>query len=522
MKEYARRIYGFAYAKTGNTRDAEDLSQDILMELLRSDPAIARDMDAWVTGICRHVWARYLSRNKRHWESVGAAPALDMLAAEDAAALNAQRQAEYEEVRCEIAFLSRVRREVLIMYYFDSICVDDIARRLGIAPATVRWHMSRARTELKERLTMENRNGMREKVRLFIGYSGSASDRTLCGLCNDLLTQNAAWACYGKKRTVEEISRELGVPAVYLENILQRLVEMDYMRVSAGRYATNFFIRDADYQIASFRYIMEHSVDAAMMFYEAAVRLLPAIRDIGFTGCDLPETELLWHVIPHISMAAYQKATERLHREYDLKHTRPVRPDGSRHWVYACAELSQTGDAKLDDFITGSRVYAIKARGAHPIEGEQYDFALLGAPREFGGNDLVKLSHIAHADGNLSESYMEEVASLVRDGYVETDGGRYRIMIPYMTKPQHDAFAGIINGALTEAQHNALYSDFVGYMNEMDKRMPAFVDRNERNQWISSFDDFGAVMYHLVNRGRLDVPDQAIARRLATVVWENE
>ena len=154
MKDQVKKIYAFAYAKTGNTRDAEDLSQDILLELVRSDISSARDPDAWLNGICRHVWARFLSRNKRHWESVGAAPLMDFMTASDDTALGSEKQAEYDELRREIAFLSRTRREVLIMYYFDGLSVEKIAQTLNVTAATVRWH-------IPEFIGMNERNWLR-------------------------------------------------------------------------------------------------------------------------------------------------------------------------------------------------------------------------------------------------------------------------------------------------------------------------------------------------------------------------
>ena len=36
-EQYAKKIYGFAYSKTGNTHDAEDLSQSILLTLCKID-----------------------------------------------------------------------------------------------------------------------------------------------------------------------------------------------------------------------------------------------------------------------------------------------------------------------------------------------------------------------------------------------------------------------------------------------------------------------------------------------------
>ena len=521
MKEYAKRIYAFAYAKTGNSRDAEDLSQDILLELYKSDISAARDPDAWVRGICRHVWARFLDRNKRHWEAVGASPVMEFMAAEDGTAVRADRQAEYEELRKEIAYLSRTRREVLIMYYFDGQSVEDIARKLSVAPATVRWHMSKARTELKERLNMENRNGMREKVTLAIGHSGNIVDHSMGGLNNDLLTQNVAWVCYGKKLTIEEIARELGVPAVYLESILERLVGNDYMTVAGGRYSTNFFIWDKETAVARLRYNYEAYrglADAALSSWE---RVKADIRAIGFIGCDLAETELMWHFIPLIFDDGCTKAINRLMAEYDLRWERQVRPDGSRHNVHAMVNYASSGDSRLDEVRRDSMIYGIKSRHAENVGSEQYDFALLTQWRDFNGEDLVKLKHLVHADGEMTDELKEEVAGLIRDGYVEAQYGELRVMIPYFTKAQWEEFKKIVYRALTEEEVEAIYRGYTGFMKLMDGLIPDFIGMNERNWLRMGNDDPGMLMWHMVNSGKLALPEKNIARRLATVVMED-
>ncbi len=52
--EYVNKIYGFAYSKTKNTHNAEDLSQEILIQLLDKRTSFDRieNMDAYIYRIC--------------------------------------------------------------------------------------------------------------------------------------------------------------------------------------------------------------------------------------------------------------------------------------------------------------------------------------------------------------------------------------------------------------------------------------------------------------------------------------
>ena len=70
LAAYAKKIYGFAYAKTHNVQDAEDLSQNILLDLFRiqKDPREIGDLDAYVYRVCRYAWSNFYRREKRYWQ----------------------------------------------------------------------------------------------------------------------------------------------------------------------------------------------------------------------------------------------------------------------------------------------------------------------------------------------------------------------------------------------------------------------------------------------------------------------
>jgi RNA polymerase sigma factor (sigma-70 family) len=518
----AKRIYAFAYKKTGDAREAEDLSQEILLALFTSGMENAENRTAYLYGVCRHVWARYLSRNKPHWEATRYESALEYLADGRDVSDEIEKSAEYAHLRREIALLSRTRREALIMRYFEGKSDAEIAQALSISPATVRWHLYKARDELKGRLQMEARNGMRAPIQLQVGHSGNVLDLTMCGLRGDLLTQNIVWACYGKPAQAEDVARELDVPAVYVESALTRLAEMDYVKEANGKYSTNFFIHTPEYLLQAARFNYEHTLPLADAFFGAARAALAAIRDIGFIGSALPENELLWHVLPELIMRAYQKANERLHETLNLRHGRPLRPDGSRHWVWARTEPApKSGDAELDDFLENGRNYGIKGRTSADgtLESMQYDFHHLGPWREFNAAELLMASRVAKvmAGGPADEKAKEAIAALTRDGYVENG----KLMIPYMTKPERRTYNEGLDEAIATLDMDALYAPFEGYAREMGRLMPAFLNPNERAHRLTSFDPFNGSIYHLVKAGKLTLPEPNIAQRLSTVVWEN-
>jgi len=72
IQNYSKKIMGFTYSKTNNIQLAEDLSQEILLNLstsLRNQEQIA-DLDGFVYTICSYTWSKYLRNNKKHWNNL--------------------------------------------------------------------------------------------------------------------------------------------------------------------------------------------------------------------------------------------------------------------------------------------------------------------------------------------------------------------------------------------------------------------------------------------------------------------
>ena len=59
----------------------------------------------------------------------------------------------------EIAFLTKTRREIVFSYYYENKPISVISNELGLPVGTVKWHLNKARNELKERVGMERKIG---------------------------------------------------------------------------------------------------------------------------------------------------------------------------------------------------------------------------------------------------------------------------------------------------------------------------------------------------------------------------
>lgn len=324
VQRYAKKIMGFAYLKTQNITLAEDLSQEILLSLadsLRRQDDI-RDMDGFVYTICCHTWSKYLRGNKKHWKNLDLDTMVDL---HDACSVEADvaQALLIDRLKTEIAYLTKLHRQITLMFYYENKTGDEISRILKIPHSTVRWHLGEIKKKLKVGIEM-NGNLSYTPRRITAGHDGHTSIYGHCGLGEDRLVDNICLACYGEALTLEEIARKLSVATAYLEHHLERLVYMDYMRVvDKSKYMTAFFIAELRHDVFAGKYHYHHIGPIALKIFQAFAKQYDRIRAIGFLGSDQDKDFVLWALLPLIMTGVYHKALENVLTKRKLKTERP-------------------------------------------------------------------------------------------------------------------------------------------------------------------------------------------------------
>ena len=172
VTEYLTKLYGFAIKKSFSYDEAEELCSDIISELypslLKADEI--HNMDGYIWRISEHVYSKYVSSKKRH-QGISI----------DEMEISFMDNYEFEEteeemlrLRREIAFLTKTRRKIVFSYYYENKGIPVIAKEIKTPEGTVKWHLSKARNEMKEGFTMERKIGklgMRPIEAICFGHS---------------------------------------------------------------------------------------------------------------------------------------------------------------------------------------------------------------------------------------------------------------------------------------------------------------------------------------------------------------
>lgn len=247
--EYRDRIFGFALDKVRNIDQAQELASDIMCEVYSAflKPVNIANLDGYVYRIARNVWAKFVHKLEtgRQFEDISN---MEIAAPED----NSEDElAMWQLLRREIGYLSGRQRAVVYMHYYDKLTVAEIAKRLEISAGTVKWHLSDAREKLKEGIEMNIEKNLEINPIYFTdmghnGYTGSKGDTA--DIFDSAIKMNIAWACYHEPKTLEEMSREIGVPQVYVGDQLVALVRFGFIdkldNSSNPKYRTNMMIDD--------------------------------------------------------------------------------------------------------------------------------------------------------------------------------------------------------------------------------------------------------------------------------------
>lgn len=140
---YSARLFRFALRVARDDAEAKDFVHDAFLRAARDLSRIPAEDDAampWLIRVVvnlardRHRRVRVREAFARLWraESHDPQPALDAGAT----------------VRAALAELPPRQRAVIVLHHLDGEPVADIAATLGLAQATVRWHLAAARKRL--------------------------------------------------------------------------------------------------------------------------------------------------------------------------------------------------------------------------------------------------------------------------------------------------------------------------------------------------------------------------------------
>ena len=299
---YMEKLFYFCLRKTGNTHEAEDLAQDVTLNVVYGlkKGHIPDSFSAWVWKIARNRY--YLWAKRKHITSENTS--LDDLLEIDYADGEANIEndiilnEELSFLRRELAFISREYREIVVPYYIEDRKLKDIASSLGLPEGTVKSKLFYARKKLKEGMNMAREFGKRSYRPEEVSFAASGNQPS--GLPWSAITRkipkNILLEASNNPSTLEELSVELGIALPYIEEEVDILHKATLLKKIEDKYITNFFIQSKECQNSLYFAKKRNVKKMAELVNRISTDSLDKIRALGVVRNNMSDNDLKWWV----------------------------------------------------------------------------------------------------------------------------------------------------------------------------------------------------------------------------------
>ena len=248
-ESYMEKLFYFCLKKTGNQVEAEDLTQEIALQIIGSlnKGTIPTSFSAWVWQIARNCYAGWANEKHRRQEALSGSDIGDYEIEDTSENILDEmiRREEMSLLRRELAFIKSDYRNIVVAYYIENKSIRQIALALTLPENTVKSRLFRAREILKEGMDMAREFGKRSYKPEEITFVMNGRDGK-CGqpwsIITHLLYKNIFLETYENPQTVEELALELGIALPYMEDELEFLTREQLLTKSENKYQTAFKI----------------------------------------------------------------------------------------------------------------------------------------------------------------------------------------------------------------------------------------------------------------------------------------
>lgn len=431
ISDIAKSILSYCTARTSNHFEAEDLAQDIILEIYKSADNIRNPQAFYgfmwaVAGNVYKKWCKNKAKGKECELTDDLIDETERL--DDDSALYLLRR--------ELALLSEKYRKAVVLYYIENKSCSQISKHLSISESMVKYLLFKSRQILKEGMNMERNYGQQSynPKELSILYWGNGKN-TYSSLCESKISQNILFACYNDKLTAEEISLELGVALPYIEDILKQLVEYDLLGLDGRKYYTNIviFTEDCAVEISNKTKAFRNNISDVLTEIIANRQL--SNSEAWLTVCCI----------------LYKAIFENLQSKVNI--TIPENKFGENCIVWAVEKPTDSMRNKGFEFGVSN------TENANGDRVQFFDFTVNGdmVHHSFYTSKSLTNVFIDIAKGKSKfENELENVvvAELIKKGYVLNDNEKLTVNVPVFTQKQFDQFISQFNYAVETVEQN--------------------------------------------------------------------
>ena len=302
-QNYMDKLFYFSLKKTGNGFEAENLAQDILLNIITSlergnEP---ENFEAWVWGIARNrysVWAKVKHNQNELFvgSDISDYEILDNTANTENKVIDSE---DLNLLRRELAFVSSEYRNIVVAYYIEDRKIKNIAASLNLPEGTIKSKLFRARKILKEGMNMAREFGVRSYKPENVNFAASGNQPS--GLpwkaVQRSLPKNILLELDNNPLTMEQLAIEFGVAMPYMEEEVKLLLDATLLKKVGDKYVTNIFIASKECQHEVWRLQRNDSKKRSEILNKIVEDSLGNLRELGIVKNDMSGQDLKWWAV---------------------------------------------------------------------------------------------------------------------------------------------------------------------------------------------------------------------------------
>jgi len=333
LEENLNTIFAWSLSQLYDKSEAEDLTQDIILAVLKSIGNLKKDeaFPGFLWGTAKNIFRVHLRKRRPENLELDEACGVYWTTPEEDFIQSEQIQL----LRRELSLLSSQYREVAVRYYIYGKSCSEISARLNISVEMVKYYLFKTRKILKEGINMAREFGEKSyNPQVFcMDYWGTfdVGNSIYWRLFERRLPGNILLSAYDKPMTVTELSVELGVAAVYLEDEIQILEKHEFLKKTGDKYQTNIIIFTEDYEKRALEKFKPFYKKTAQIVSHQIEELLPALKNLDFYGNHYDKNRLKW-TFANLTMILALKKFENTNKERFGDY--PLLSNGSRGFVF--------------------------------------------------------------------------------------------------------------------------------------------------------------------------------------------
>ena len=154
VRDHSARVYRLAYRLTGNSHDAEDLTQEVFVRVFRSlDSYIPGTFEGWLHRITTNLFLDMARRKQRiRFEGLADETEARLGGSEPTPAQAFDDRHLDGDIHAALMALAPEYRAAVILCDIEGLSYEEIADTLGVKLGTVRSRIHRGRAQLRQAL----------------------------------------------------------------------------------------------------------------------------------------------------------------------------------------------------------------------------------------------------------------------------------------------------------------------------------------------------------------------------------